>query len=311
MRLIADDEQQRHAVAHDHKQPDLLVRGAVVEDLAQRPERRDDRGEEDHQTVQAVHVRVGAAQLLHHVAQVHPQVPVLGQLVRTAPLLQGALHAGRQRLAGRPERRAIDVPQAAEAVQHRNDVIVGERVPELEVRLQIELGQHHGDRHAPRHEAQRPRQRVQVGEHNRSAGHAQELQLVVRPHVLELGHLGAVAPRGQRQQEVRQQDADEDDAVHHFVEVLVGDVEEVVDALVGDDHDDHRLDAVDAVGPEEGARAPAEGGARQVGACAARIVSGQSGSVCKHTHTRGAHICNSTLMYIGSCFYTGGHNVLQ
>jgi len=53
----------------------------VVDDLADAAIGCDDRREKDHQAVHPIHIGVRPSQLLHHVAQIHPQVAVLGQFL--------------------------------------------------------------------------------------------------------------------------------------------------------------------------------------------------------------------------------------
>lgn len=257
MCLVADDEQQRHAVDDDREEAELFECGSVVNDFAQRAIRCDDGREEYDETVDAVHVGIGAAQLLHHVAQVHPQISELGQLLCWPRRLNHLFQFGDERGAGGAEGGAIEEPKAAEAVQHRQNVVIGERVPEQKVRLKVVLYDHEQDGCQPRDDAQRPRDHRQALENDRRAGHFQELQLVIGPHVLEFGHLVSVAPGGQGQQEMRQQEAHEDDVVDDFVETLRG-RQKAEDTILEDDDDDHGEGAVDEVGPHERSRAPVE-----------------------------------------------------
>lgn len=56
----------------------------------------------------------------------------------------------------------------------------------------------------------------------------------MRPHVLELGHFGTVAPGGVWEDEVRQEDADENHIVDHLVESFVRGRDELGDPLLSD-----------------------------------------------------------------------------
>lgn len=78
MCLIANDEQQRHAIEYNGEQSDLFVSGTMIDNFAKRTIGGNNRGEEYDQTVYAVHIRIRFAQLLHHVAQIDPQVSVFG-----------------------------------------------------------------------------------------------------------------------------------------------------------------------------------------------------------------------------------------
>jgi len=147
-------------------------------------------------------------------------------------------------------------PQAAEAVQHGDDGIVGECVPKPEVRLQEVLRQVDGDAQEPGEDAQRPGEWVEIRKDNRRAGGLEELVLIVGPHILEDGHLGAVAPAGHREQKVGEEQADEDHIVDGLVEALVRAGDELLHPLAEDQHHDGCLAAVDEDGPHDLLGAP-------------------------------------------------------
>lgn len=66
---------------------------------------------------------------------------------------------------------AVDEPERADAVHHREDVVVGERVPEQQVGLKVELRQDDGDAQQPREHAQGPCYAFQLLELDRFTGH--------------------------------------------------------------------------------------------------------------------------------------------
>lgn len=63
---------------------------------------------------------------------------------------------GGESARGQTKGGAVDVPQTAETVQHRDDVIVGEGVKEGKVRLEVILGEDDADGAAPGEEAKSP-----------------------------------------------------------------------------------------------------------------------------------------------------------
>lgn len=73
----------------------------------------------------------------------------------------------------------IDEPEAAQAVQHCQDVVVAESVPQEHVSLEVKLGEHYGDASHPRNDAQGVRYEGEVGEDYRGAGHLVVFQLEI------------------------------------------------------------------------------------------------------------------------------------
>lgn len=78
-------------------------------------------------------------------------------------------------------------------------MIVCECMPKQEIRLKIVLCDHNHDAQEPTGHTSNPRVRGQSMEDDRLSGDLGILQLIVGPHIFELGHFGSIAPRGRWQ----------------------------------------------------------------------------------------------------------------